>query len=104
LTTHFLASYPWSLKIHWLSHLPDALSKSHNPTAQAAPAAPANKAPISITPVGITIAAAPPVLEEVVPRVGVEVTVVAAVTPDVKGGAVAEEAPLKATDVLLGFG
>ena len=43
-------------------------------------------------------------LEEVVPRVGVEVTVVAAVTPDVKGGAVAEEAPLKATDVLLGFG
>jgi hypothetical protein len=44
------------------------------------------------------------VLEEVVPRVGVEVTVVAAVTPDVKGGAVAEEAPLKATDVLLGFG
>jgi hypothetical protein len=84
---------------------PDVLYPwSHNPTAQAAPAAPANKAPISITPVGITIAAAPPVLEEVVPRVGVEVTVVAAVTPDVKGGAVAEEAPLKATDVLLGFG
>jgi hypothetical protein len=44
------------------------------------------------------------VLEEVIPLVGVEVTVVAAVTPDVKGGAVAEVAPLKATDVLVGFG
>ena len=43
-------------------------------------------------------------LEEVIPLVGVEVTVVAAVTPDVKGGAVAEVAPLKATDVLVGFG
>jgi hypothetical protein len=44
------------------------------------------------------------VLEEVDPLVGIEVTVVAAVTPDVKGGPVAEVAPLKATDVLVGFG
>jgi hypothetical protein len=72
---------------------------SHNPIAQAAPTAPAKKVPISIAPIGILIAAAPPVLEEVVPIVGVAVSVVEAVTPDVKGGAVAEEA----ADVLVGF-